>query len=123
VYTPKYQQEFQRALKKYKELVKRALEKTLYICNNPYQLGEPLRDNLNGLRSFPLAKNFIIVFIICEECKKLNQQKKNACVDCESIPNNTVVFLTFGPHDVAYTDAGKWRIAIASIKRFFSNNT
>lgn len=43
--------------------------------------------------------NFRIVFVICEECRRVPECR--FCF-CEGLSDETVVFLTVGPHDRAY---------------------
>jgi hypothetical protein len=33
-----------------------------------------------------------ILFVVCEQCRKLGHQKYNLCSDCENTPDKTVVF-------------------------------
>jgi len=40
------------------------------------------------------------VFVICEECRRIPECEY--CF-CEELTDRTVVFLTVGPHDKAYT--------------------
>jgi hypothetical protein len=70
----------------------------------PYQNTEFLDDasgklNLRGCRSVSVDRNFRLIFVICEECRKIPQCEY--CF-CEDLPDKTVVFLTVGPHDRAY---------------------
>lgn len=84
-----------------REGVKKRVDK---ILADPYQateqLGPPANGmNLRGCRSAHLDRNFRIVFVICEECRR-----EPACefCFCEGHTDRTVVFLNFGPHDKAY---------------------
>jgi len=102
-YIDKYHPSIKDCLKKYPNFKKRIKEKIDYIIKNPFCLGEPLKYNLKGLRSFPFANNFLIIYIICEECRRLQYQKINKCgMNCSKIPKNTIIFLYFGCHDTAY---------------------
>lgn len=102
-YIDKYHPEIKDCLKKYPHLEKRFKKKKNYILENPLNLGEPLKYNLKGLRSLPFASNFLIIYIVCEECKRLKYQEINKCgMNCSKIPENTVIFLYFGPHNSAY---------------------
>ena len=56
--------------------------------------------NLKGCRSIRINRNFRIIFVVCEECRRIPDCEY--CF-CEELPDNTVVFLTVGPHDKAYT--------------------
>ncbi|MBI4738692.1 hypothetical protein HY772_03895 [Candidatus Woesearchaeota archaeon] len=101
-YIAKHRPYVETCLKKYPHLKEPFRKKKDYILQNPLQLGEPLKGNLNGLRSFPLQKNFIIIYLVCEECRRLKQETFNQCTGCGRIPANSVIFLLFGPHDEAY---------------------
>jgi len=109
-YIAKHRPYIQTCLEKYPHLKKPFEKKKNYILQNPLQLGEPLKGNLNGLRSFPLQKNFIIIYLVCEECRKLKQESINQCAVCGKIPVNSVIFLLFGHQDEAYySDAPQQR--------------
>jgi len=101
-YVAKYHPQVLNCLRNFPHFKERFKKKRDHILKSPIELGEPLQGNLNGLRSFPFAGNFIIVYIVCEECRRLQQQDKNRCLQCGQIPDNAVIFLTFGPHDPTY---------------------
>ncbi len=74
------------------------------ILEDPYRDSEklgrqPKGKDLRGCRSVRVTRNFRILFVICEECRRVP-----ACqyCFCEGLPDRTVVFLTVGPHDRAY---------------------
>jgi len=108
-YIAKYHPAIKTCLKKYPHLKKQFEKKKDYILQNPLQLGEPLKGNLNGLRSFPLAGNYIIIFIVCNDCRRLKQKEINRCLQCGQIPHNSVIFLLFGQHDPSYKIAPRLR--------------
>lgn len=96
-------------LKKHPHLKKPFQKKVDYLLQNPLRLGEPLKGNLNGLRSFPFQDTFIIIYLVCEECRRLKQESINQCAACGKIPDNSVIFLLFDTHDDAYDSAPKQR--------------
>lgn len=96
-------------LERYPHLKNQFEKKKNYILQNPLHLGEPLKGNLSGLRSFPIQRNFIIIFIICEECRRLKHEEINGCLKCGEIPDNSVIFLLFGPHDASYKNVPHFR--------------
>jgi len=108
-YIAKYHPAIKTCLKKYPHLKKQFKKKKNYILQNPLQLGEPLKGNLNGLRSFPLTGNYIIIFIVCDDCRRLKQKEINRCLECGQISSNSVIFLLFGPHDPSYKIASRFR--------------
>lgn len=99
-----YESLFVHNLKRYSSLrsnIKRRVDK---ILENPYNNTEFLGDlsgklNLAGCRSIRIDRNFRIIFVVCEECRKI--PKCDYCF-CEGLDDKTVVFLTVGPHDKAY---------------------
>lgn len=104
-YTPFYSRKFSTNLQHYaamRQPIKRRVER---ILQAPYHNTEALADssrgvNLVGCRSARVDRNFRIVFVICEECRQIL-----ACeyCQCDDLADQTVVFLTVGPHDRAYT--------------------
>jgi len=103
-YLAKYEKQFIKNIKRYpsnKKQIKRCVER---IILDPYFHTEFLSDkngklNLKGCRSFRVDRNFRIIFVICEECIHIPQCEY--CF-CEYFPDNTIIFLTVGPHDKAY---------------------
>jgi len=103
-YLDRYEQQFTENLKRYGAMrpqIKRRVER---ILSAPYENTEFLGDisgklNLRGCRSARVDRNFRIVYVICEECRKIND-----CLFCfcDELDDKTVVFLTVGPHDRAY---------------------
>lgn len=108
-YVARYTSDLKTCLKKFPHLKNRFKEKKDHILENPLLLGEPLKHKLNGLRSFPLARNFLIIFIVCDDCRRLKQKSINGCLYCEQTPEKTVIFLLFGPHDPMYKIAASSR--------------
>ncbi|PKL50854.1 MAG: hypothetical protein CVV37_06960 [Nitrospira bacterium HGW-Nitrospira-1] len=60
---------------------------------------------LKGLRSARFTKSSRLVFSVCKECRARKFQRLVGCAPelCESLDAKTIVFLTFGPHDEAYS--------------------
>jgi len=84
-----------------KKTIKRRVDR---ILAHPYLNTELLGDvsgklNLRGCRSARVGRNFRIIFVVCEECRKVPECEY--CF-CEDLPDKTVVFLTVAPHDKAY---------------------
>jgi len=74
------------------------------VLADPYtgteRLGKmPGRLDLRGCRSVRVTRNFRILFVVCEECRRVPECK--FCF-CEGLPDETVIFLTVGPHERAY---------------------
>ena len=103
-YQEVYEKQFQRNLRRYASLRKRIRSRIEKVLANPYSNTELLADvtnklNLRGCRSIRIDLNFRIIFVICEECRRIPECE--FCY-CEGLPDKTVVFLTVGPHDKAY---------------------
>ena len=80
----------------------------LYLCclllltENPIAIGEPLKGNCQGFYSCPVKRNFIIIYLYCEVCRKKGDDAVVACSDCLETPDKTIKFVLLGPHDDAY---------------------
>ena len=103
-YEAVYEKQFVRNLRRYSSLKERIRKKAENIIDNPYHNTEPLTDasgklDLTGCRSARVDRNFRIIFVICEECRNLNDCE--FCF-CDNFSDKTIVFLTVGPHDKAY---------------------
>jgi len=104
-YEAVYEDLFIQNLKRYSSLKKPAKKRIDRILKNPYHntefLGDPSRKlNLTGCRSARIDRNFRIIFVICEECCNIKDCEFCFCID---LPNRTIVFLTIGPHNKAYS--------------------
>ena len=103
-YEAVYEEKFLRNLRLYSSIRKNIKRRVERVLSDPYQNTEVLFDvsgklNLRGCRSVRVDRNFRVIFVICEECR--NIQECEFCF-CENLPDKTVVFLTVGPHDKAY---------------------
>jgi mRNA-degrading endonuclease RelE of RelBE toxin-antitoxin system len=99
-----YEQRFVKNLQRYLSLHKRIKQRVEKVLANPYLNTELLVDvsgglNLQGCRSARVDYNFRLIFVICEECRKISECEY--CF-CTNLSDNTVVFLTVGPHERAY---------------------
>jgi mRNA-degrading endonuclease RelE of RelBE toxin-antitoxin system len=103
-YRAVYEDLFVKNLRKYASIKKPAKTKIDRLIEDPYHNTEFLSDhknklNLIGCRSIRIDRNFRIICVICEECR--NIQNCEYCF-CKGLSNETIVFLTIGPHDKAY---------------------
>ncbi len=99
-----YEEQFRRNLQRYASLSSQIKRRVDRILANPYAGTEILSDvggtlDLRGCRSAPVGRSFRIIFVVCEECRRVPE-----CLYCfcENLPDKAVVFLTVGPHDRAY---------------------
>ena len=95
---------FAKSYRRYRSLHRRIDRKMAQVLSDPYQDTERLGEQASGLdlrgcRSVRVTRNFRIVFVICEECRRVPECR--FCF-CEGLPDETVVFLTVGPHERAY---------------------
>ena len=100
-----YENRFVRNLARYSNLRQRIQRRVELILENPYARTERLRQigsglDLRGCRSARVDRNFRLIFVICEECRRV---KHCQYCFCEGKKDETVVFLTVGPHHRAYT--------------------
>jgi len=100
-----YEDRFVRNLARYSNLRQRIRRIVEQILEEPYVRTERLGRvsgglDLRGCRSARVGRNFRIIFVICEECRHI---KECQYCFCENRDDKTVVFLTVGPHDRAYT--------------------
>ena len=107
IYKPSFTPEFLKQAQKYRHLKKLLAKKIKLLAQEPYKncKSEMLVGELKGLRSARITKSFRVIFAVCEECRARKFQKLVGCspVVCKETALKTVVFLTFGPHDEAYS--------------------
>ena len=60
-----YSDQFVKSLKKFASIRKRVVNKIDNIIRDPL-MGEPLKYDLRGLYSVPVAKNFLIIYSYCK---------------------------------------------------------
>jgi len=103
-YRPLYTSRFKKNYETFQNMQPRIDRIVAQVIEDPYirteQLTEKGKLNLRGCRSARVGRNFRIIFVICEECMK--EPDCEYC-PCESLPPHTVVFLTVGPHERAYS--------------------
>jgi mRNA-degrading endonuclease YafQ of YafQ-DinJ toxin-antitoxin module len=97
-----FSESFLRSLKKHSSLWEEIKRKVDMIIQNPVSLGEPLKGNLRGFFSTPIKKNFLIIFLYCNSCRKKGDFKIILCSDCLGCSNDTLKFIEIGPHDKVY---------------------
>ena len=95
---------FVRNQRRYRSLQEHIQRHVDQVLDDPYRGAERLGKragglDLRGCRSVRVTRNFRIIFVICEECRRVPECR--FCF-CEGLPDETVVFLTVGPHERAY---------------------
>ncbi len=97
----RFETTFLKALKKHSSIKKQVKKKVDMIIENPVALGEPLKGNWQGFYSCPVKRNFIIIYLYCEICRKKGDAVVVACSDCHETHDQTIKFVLLGPHDAA----------------------
>lgn len=93
---------FAKSLQKHASLKKAVQKKVDMIIEHPLTIGEPLKGNFRGYYSCPVKKNFLIIYLYCNICRKKGDDEVVLCNDCRSCSNDTIRFIDLGPHDQAY---------------------
>ena len=93
-YGAAYEKRFIGNLKLHAAMRKNIKRRVDRILENPYHNTESLGDisdklNLVGCRSVRIDRNFRVIFVICEECRRIPECEY--CF-CEDMPDKTVVF-------------------------------
>ncbi|MEA3334088.1 MAG: type II toxin-antitoxin system mRNA interferase toxin, RelE/StbE family [Pseudomonadota bacterium] len=98
----RFEKAFLKAVKKHASIKKQVKQKVDMIIENPVAFGEPLKGNWQGFYSCPVKRNFIIIYLYCEICRKKGDDVVVACSKCQDTPDQTIKFILLGPHDEAY---------------------
>lgn len=98
----RFEQAFVKALKKHAGIKKQVEAKVKQIVAHPIAMGEPLKGNFRGFYSSPVKRNFILIYLYCEICRKKGDDAFVLCDDCAQTPDATIKFILMGPHDKAY---------------------
>lgn len=98
----KFESAFLEALKKHASIKKAVKKKVDMVIQNPIAIGEPLKGNWQGFYSAPVKRNFILIYLYCEVCRKKGDDLVVQCSDCESTRDHTIKFILLGPHDKTY---------------------
>jgi len=99
-----FSETFLKSLKKHSSLKVTIKRKVDMIIQNPVSFGEPLKGNFRGYYSSAVKKNFLIIFLYCNSCRKKDDDKIILCSDCLECSNDTLKFIEIGPHDRAYNE-------------------
>lgn len=108
-YRPVYAKSFDKCLKKHQDRKKRIEKLVQRVLKDPklqsYLLTKKGQVDLRGKRRRHLGGNFVIVYMVCDECIDEGFRKAgyNNCSFCEDKPAKQVVFLAFSKHDDIYS--------------------
>lgn len=99
-YNARYSESFQqhKTDRQLRELAKKIKSKCELICEQPYTAcdSERLKHDLTGKRSGNLFKQWCIIYKVCKECRKRDEEGGNHlvnCLDCAGVPDKTINFL------------------------------
>jgi addiction module RelE/StbE family toxin len=98
----RFEAAFLKSVKKHASIRHLVKNKVDMILENPVAMGEQLKGNWQGFYSCPVKRNFIIIYLYCEVCRKKKDDAVVLCSDCETTPDKTLKFVLLGPHDQAY---------------------
>ena len=98
----RFEAAFLMAVRKHASIKKLVRKKVDMLIENPVSVGEPLKGNWQGFYSCPVKRNFIIIYLYCDACRKKGDDAVVACSDCKETPNATIKSVLLGPHDKAY---------------------
>jgi mRNA-degrading endonuclease RelE of RelBE toxin-antitoxin system len=118
---------FQKNLKRYQSMRMHIRRHVNQVLADPYQDTERLGKqagglDLRGCRSVRITRNFRILFVVCEECRRVPECR--FCF-CEGLPDEAVVFLTVGPHERAYAmreEMGEYAVAQESTEEKYCHS-
>jgi mRNA-degrading endonuclease YafQ of YafQ-DinJ toxin-antitoxin module len=97
-----FSESFLQSLKKHSSLKDEIKRKVDMVIHGPVSLGEPLKGNFRGFYSTPVKKNFLIIFLYCNSCRRKGDDKIILCSDCKKCSDDTIKFIEIGPHDKVY---------------------
>ena len=97
-----FEKAFLKALKKHASIKQAVKKKVDLIAQDPIAFGEPLKGNWQGFYSCPVKRNFILIYLYCESCRKKGDAAIVDCADCKSTADRTVRFIILAPHDKTY---------------------
>ena len=93
LYELRYSPYFKKKIKKMDKKARKRIENAILdLRENPYHNTEFLKGQWKGKRKLRVG-DYRVVFIICEECQRLNHKTYNRCKDCGSIPPNTIIIV------------------------------
>ncbi len=97
-----FEEAFLKALKKHASIKKAVKNKVDLLIQNPIAYGEPLKGNWQGFYSCPVKRNFIIIYLYCDVCRKKGDNVVVDCADCKQTDDQTIKFILLGPHEKIY---------------------
>lgn len=93
VYTPTFDKQLKKLKKTASVRFKRVQNAIQTILAAPYQNIDFGKGIYRGKRKWRVGSDRII-FVVCKQCRELEHQIYNQCNDCDSTPDETVIFVT-----------------------------
>ena len=87
-----FEKAFLKGVREHAGIKKQIGQKVRQIMKHPVELGEPLKGNLRGFYSCPVKRNFIIIYLYCDVCRKKGDAEFVACSDCSTTSDDTIKF-------------------------------
>jgi len=84
-----FEKAFLKALGKHASIKKAVKKKVDLVIQDPIFFGEPLKGNWQGFYLCPVKRNFIIIYLYCESCRKKGDDSVVDCADCNKLDNQT----------------------------------
>jgi len=116
-YVPLYTEVFFQCLENHRDKQNRILELVERICEAPkipqaHFLEVKKGVDLRGKRRRHMSNNFVVIYIVCEECIALGHRAKgyNDCHFCSGKKTNHIIFVAFDKWDDIYRR--KWGITL-----------
>lgn len=116
-YVPLYTEVFFQCLEDHRDKQERILELVERICKAPkipqaHFLDVKKGVDLRGKRRRHMSSNYVVIYIVCEECITLGHKAKgyNNCYFCTGEKTNHIIFVAFDKWDDIYRR--KWNIAL-----------
>lgn len=92
-YTPLFEKQLKKLKKRSPVRAKRIEDAIQEILNGPYQDIDFGKGSWRGKRKKQVG-NDRITFVVCKQCRDLRHQVFNQCRDCDSTPDETVIFVS-----------------------------
>lgn len=97
-----FEKDRKKAVKRDSKLENLLQETVMQLEADPYKHSERLKGNLNGKRRIPVGQRWRVIFLICEECKELEEEQKNDCYQCDIHKSADVIVSALMPRKRDY---------------------
>lgn len=101
IYSDTFRQDIDSFKREKKAIVRKIDAAIKKLSFDPYRNSKLLEGKYKGKRSHRKGK-LRIIFVICEECRKLNHISLNNCPNCDDFLDKTLIFLKVGRRKSVY---------------------